>query len=368
MKKCGIVVVAIGNNTRTRIACVRLTKVTMAFLSRFAGRVVLSFFLSALAQHFLYRSRYIVKHNKRAETELSSEFIMEKKLETDHRLRVYAKIDLWNASDRGYIGNQMFIFMGAVGIAIENNAVAVFSRSGVALIDSVFSLGHLRSHIAIVESFDYDSFPVQLLDERGVLPIPRIDHDTIVGTYLINKIYTMPATTTIRQFWRPKPQVVLSALQLLQNRTDWACVHMRSWSKKFMDTWQVDFPKPDVLLPYIKNLLRRDQRVLVFGNNIDFSKLYFEPLTKSLGSDKVVFVDPGPVRVVELHGNEIHPDTFAARDLVALSLCEDTISTVGTYGYWAMVLHTEDSGRAHYYRNSSLLKYLDFSNKNWFVY
>jgi len=265
-------------------------------------------------------------------------------------VRVHALLDLWVASDKGYIGNQMFIFMSTVGVAVHNGATAVFSRKGAALIEETFTLDHLSKRLSFVDSIDPLLLPAITLDHGEPMPIVR--SDAIVQYYLQSKIYMQPAAVAYPNFWRLRPHIIEAAMLLLQNHTSWVGVHMRHFSEMTMYQQQVDYPQADVLLPYIQSLMKPGKCVMVFGNNVEFSRSYFAPLVRTAPPGCVVFVDPGPIRFVEKHGNEIHPDSHASRDLAALSLCDDTVSTVGTYSYWAMAIKIEGLGKSHYYTRS----------------
>jgi hypothetical protein len=276
-------------------------------------------------------------------------------------VRVHALLDLWDGSDKGYIGNQMFIFMSTVGVAVHNSAKAVFTRKGAALIEETFLLDHLSNRLSFVDSID-SLLPAINLDHGE--PMPILNGDAIVQSYLQSKIYMRPAARAYLKFWRFRPYVIEAAMLLLQNHTRWVGVHMRHFSRKAFNP--KEYPQEDVLLPYIQNLMKPGKCVMVFGNDIAFSRSYFAPLVSAAPPGCISFVDPGPTRFVEAHGNEIHPDSHASRDLAALSLCEDVVSTVGTFSYWAMALH-EGRGHAHYFARSPDIERLGFP-RSWLAY
>jgi hypothetical protein len=261
-------------------------------------------------------------------------------------IRVHAKLDLWGVhAEKGYIGNQMFIFMSTIGIAVHNGATAVFTRAGISLLEETFFLDHLSKHVSIEDSSD-PFLPSVTLDNDE--PMPLLEGDVIVQHYLQNYEYMQPAAQTFPNFWRFRPRIINAAMNLLNNHTNWVCVHMRHFSPITIEQQQVKYPPASILLPYIQSLMKPGKCVMVFGNDVNFSRTYFAPLVQD-SPGCIVFVDPGPIRIVVVHGNEVHPDSHASRDLAALSLCDDIVSTVGTYSYWAMSLHKEGRGNAHYF-------------------
>jgi hypothetical protein len=249
---------------------------------------------------------------------------------------VTAKLNLWQDSENGYLGNQMFIFQSVVGIARKNRIVPVFQRSQLKMLNSTFDLTRILHLYKVVDSWHPSDFPTQYNLDSSTVDIPVIKSNSLLSTYLQNSLFFQPLNTNPRSFWVFRESVLSQAKSILpEGRL--IGVHIRRFSSGG------DCPTAQHLQHHIHKIFRPGMCVIVFSNDIVSVK-------RQLTAPCIKFIDPGDTVTVAVHGNEVHPISNANRDFAALTLCEDLVVTCGTFGYLASTLHS-GNGSVYFFGN-----------------
>jgi hypothetical protein len=264
----------------------------------------------------------------------------------------------------GYLGNQMFVFQGAVAIAHVHGMTPVFALGQLTLLNALFELveNAARYNISIVEGPHEPPYPAKNADgwTPGGIHIKR-RRNIKVGTYLQNIRHlehiidgTTGKPVSPRDLYRFRPRYIQAANSILHGAPE-RCIalHLRFFPANHLDMGYNTCPSRHELQAQINRLFgedehsdarsasRRDARsdwdthpnshsnnsmnglprqcLFVFSNDIAAAK-------QAVTAPCLHFVDPGQTHVREI-SNEVHPSGLdeVSRDFTALTLCR--------YGY-----------------------------------
>lgn len=261
----------------------------------------------------------------------------------------------------GGLGNRLFILLSTRGIAESNLARLVLLPDP--MIQQVFRLQESRITIAPA-GFNLTNFHIHPGGLYGYQPT-RISRNTVVGAFLQNPRYFAPTVDDIARSIDLdfQPQVTSDAQALLRTLSKcgaeqvvshWVGVHVR----RFPDRHVVErAPNPQAIGQQIERVLQQCAEehgtgrtvtcgnqtlssccAAIFSNDPPWIKENIRNVSCVVVVENELLVDPGQPKDV-LPSRNTHWASNFGRDMAAMTMCDYLVLTVGTYGYFAGILH-----------------------------
>lgn len=283
-----------------------------------------------------------------------------------------AKLNLWQNSESGYLGNQMFIFQSTVAIAKVHGMRPVFSRNQLSMLNDVFDIFNytaVKFNISLIDG-DEPKYKIRHAEswKPGKKYIKQLQN-TKLQTYLQNighmqyiqdksGVQVNPA-----DFYRIRPKYVKVAEKILPGVPKCVALHVRFFPQISLSLGHNKCPTTDVLQKQVDKVATIDKCLIVFSNDINRAKHF-------VSAPCVHYVNPGVFETSRY--NEVHPVGQlheAARDFAALTMCEDLITTCGTFGALAAMLHKGKGNVFWFPDDYGLMHFKEFAKANaWIPY
>jgi hypothetical protein len=308
----------------------------------------------------------------------------------------------------GGLGNQLWIWLSSQGIAERNSATMAYSDTSIQMLDSVFQLNR-SFHFQLVNSItENKSLPVHHWRETTFDGYEDIeihgDTHTHLHAYLQNPKYVANSSNLFAQTVASKlhfqPAILQEAKDFLhrmgtcsptrgQQRQQqsqrvvqtWVGVHVR----RFPDRHKIEpLPSSEMIVQQIQTVMSRHCETnesrhannsstmvtcdeanprqlapccaLVFSNDPPWVRNHIRPEQQFCVQyvDNEFLQDPAfGKRRIKTRPRQDGWATHYGRDMASLSMCDHLIITVGTYGFFAGLLHQQQHQKNDFNQRST---------------
>jgi hypothetical protein len=261
------------------------------------------------------------------------------------KFNLTAKLNLWQHSETGYLGNQMFIFHSTVAIANVHGMRPIFAKKQLQMLNDVFDLVEYtvpRFQISVLDEDREPNYPVRNADAwaPGKIYIDPL-HNTKIGTYIQNINHfnyildELGAPVNPRTFYRFRQKYVEAAEKMLPGFPHCIGLHVRFFPPGHLEGGHNTCPTGPVVQRQVDKIATKDKCLFVFSNDIARAK-------SMVSAPCVHYVNPGETHF-RSGFTEIHPIGGlheVARDFVALTRCNELVVTCGTFSALAAMMHS----------------------------
>ncbi|XP_052084008.1 galactoside 2-alpha-L-fucosyltransferase SEC1-like [Mytilus californianus] len=234
----------------------------------------------------------------------------------------------------GRLGNWLFAYASLIGIARKNNVLFYTSPESVRKVSlaNIFNLKSVRAVNAFCRQPIYEDLPCAYDKKMESLPVSNI---TIHG-YLQSWKYFKHVEKQVREEFTFQKSIMSNAEQIfrqnVQNNISFqtTCIHVRRTDMMIASSLKIGFKSAP--LEYLHNAVNHMQQK--FNNKVKFLVI----------SDDYKWC----FKNLKFPNSIIIPRNTPGVDLALLSLCNSSIITTGTFGWWGAWLA---NGYTVYYKN-----------------
>eukprot|EP00656_Telonema_subtile_P013524 TRINITY_DN16868_c0_g1_i1.p1 TRINITY_DN16868_c0_g1~~TRINITY_DN16868_c0_g1_i1.p1 ORF type:complete len:295 (-),score=11.92 TRINITY_DN16868_c0_g1_i1:98-982(-) len=240
------------------------------------------------------------------------------------------------------LGNAMFRFQSALGIAKGAGARLTLARGDFEPLQSVFLLDLTlfeRSNVSeLAHLVTYTE-----AHAHGFTAFQIPPNGAAIQGYLQHLGYIQPLGLNLgnlKLFWRFHRSVVEQASNLLR-RGEWIGVHVRRFPARHLDKSLDQSPSAVEYNAVIQHVVASTGLcVMVFSNDPEWARAQLSAPCMHIADNELVRDPYYPNPIDRTQGHATNP----GRDLAALSMCHTLILSSGTFGWFAGILHSGAGG------------------------